>query len=165
MGMPFVWLLGFDVTVEFDEDDEDDEVEDTDDEEFVRWRVLRCMNMLMPRASSDGFIEPDVCPPLTVIHPGRLRFAKLGGFATAVMGMARREMGEAPGGRGQWRWRCRQGQSGAGEFNVLVSRSCSARCWAGAKSSALSKWGLLSTCRGCRGRLCGVVGGLALALR
>jgi hypothetical protein len=131
MGMPFVWLLGLDVTVEVDEFDE---VEDTDDEEFVRWRVFRCMNMLIPRGSSDGFIELDVCPPLTVIHPGRLRFAKLGGFATAVMGMARRErMGEAPGGRGQWRWCCWRYQSGAGELGVLASVSCSARRWAGAR--------------------------------
>jgi hypothetical protein len=96
MGMPFDCGLGWDVTVEVDELDD---VDDTDDEEFVRWRVFRCMNMLIPRASSDGFIEFGGWPPL--IHPGRLRFAKLGGFATAVMETARREMGEAPGDRGQ----------------------------------------------------------------
>lgn len=40
------------------------------------------MNMFIPLASS-AFIEFTVCPPL--IHPGRLRLAKLGGLATAVM--------------------------------------------------------------------------------
>jgi hypothetical protein len=96
MGTPFDCALGLDVTVDVDELDD---VDDTDDEEFVRGSVFRCMNMLIPRASSDGFIEFGGWPPL--IHPGRLRFAKLGGFATAVMETARREMGEAPGDRGQ----------------------------------------------------------------
>ena len=97
MAIPFGCEGGLDVTVEVDELDE---VDDTDDEEFVRWRVLRCMNMLSPLASSDGgFIEFSGWPPL--IHPGRLRFAKLGGFATAVMGKAQGEMDEALGGRGR----------------------------------------------------------------
>lgn len=43
------------------------------------------MNMFIPLASSE-FIEFTICPPL--IHPGRLRLAKLGGLATAVMGKA-----------------------------------------------------------------------------
>jgi hypothetical protein len=94
---PFDCELTLEVTVEVDELDD---VDDTDDEEFVRGRVFRCcMNMLIPLGSSGGFIE-FVCPPL--IHPDRLRFAKLGGFATAVMGSARREMDEAAGGQGHW---------------------------------------------------------------
>lgn len=75
-----------------------DDVDDTDDEEFVRWSVFRGENMVMLLTSS-GFIEPSAWPPL--IHPGRLIFAKLGGFATAVMGKARREMDEAAVGRGR----------------------------------------------------------------
>jgi len=95
--MPFGCEAGLDVTVEVDEPDD---VDDMDDEELVRWRVFRCMNMLTPLASSDGgFIEFSDCPPL--IHPGRLRFAKLGGFATAVMRKARPETGEARGSRGR----------------------------------------------------------------
>jgi len=43
--------------------------------------VLR-PNMLSPLRSS-AFVGLPACPPL--IHPGRLRFAKLGGAATAVM--------------------------------------------------------------------------------
>jgi hypothetical protein len=95
MGTPFGCEAGLDVTVEVDEFDD---VEDTEDEELDRWRGFRCINMLIPRASSgDGFIELSVCAPL--IHPGRFRFAKLGGFATAVMGKAQSTMGEALGGR------------------------------------------------------------------
>jgi hypothetical protein len=83
-----------DVTVEVDEFDD---VDDTDDEEFVRCRVFRCINMLIPLTSSDGFVEFSDCPPL--IHPGRLRFAKLGGVATAVMGNAQQKKAEAARGR------------------------------------------------------------------
>lgn len=62
--------------------------------------------MFFPLASSE-FIEFTICPPL--IHPGRLRLAKLGGLATAVMGKASvvvvvvvvfgRSVGERRGGR------------------------------------------------------------------
>ena len=62
--------------------EEVEDVDDTDDEELVRWMVLPLANMLMPLRSS-AFIEFGVWPPL--IHPGRLRFAKLGGLATAVI--------------------------------------------------------------------------------
>lgn len=51
--MPFGCELGLDVTVDVDEFDD---VDDTDEEEFVRWRVFRCVNMLTPRASSVGSI-------------------------------------------------------------------------------------------------------------
>lgn len=77
MALPLDWAL--EITVEVDELDD---VDDTDDEELVRWMVLR-LNMLFPRWSSE-LIEFRVWPPL--IHPGRLRFEKLGGFATAVIG-------------------------------------------------------------------------------
>lgn len=86
---PLVWGGGLEVTVEADELEV---VDETDDDELDRWSVLRCMNILMARGSSDEFIEFSGWPPL--IHPGRLRFAKLGGFATAVMGAAGRETGE-----------------------------------------------------------------------
>jgi hypothetical protein len=77
--------------------DEFDDVDETDDEEFVRCMVLRvCGNMLMPRRSS-VFIELGAWPPL--IHPGRLRFAKLGGLATAVMGKASRTEAGMDAGR------------------------------------------------------------------
>jgi len=95
MGTPFGCEAGLDVTVEVDEFDD---VDETDDDELDRWRGFRCISMLTPRASSDdGFIELSVCAPL--IHPGRFKFAKLGGFATAVMGKAQVKMGEALGGR------------------------------------------------------------------
>jgi hypothetical protein len=79
VGIELPLVEGFEVTVPVDEFDD---VDDTDDEELVRWMVLRLANMLMPRRSS-AFIEFGVWLPL--IHPGRLRFAKLGGLATAVM--------------------------------------------------------------------------------
>lgn len=84
---PFGCEPGLDVTVDVDELEV---VDDTDEEEFVRWRDLRCvLNMLIPLASSedDEVSVVSDCPPL--IHPGRLRFEKLGGFATAVMRNAR----------------------------------------------------------------------------
>jgi len=77
IGLPFV--EAFEVMVPVDEFDD---VDETDDEELVRCMVLRFANMLMPRRSS-AFIEFGVWLPL--IHPGRLRFTKLGGLATAVM--------------------------------------------------------------------------------
>jgi hypothetical protein len=77
MALPLDWAL--EITVEVDELED---VDDTDDEELVRWMVLR-LNMVFPRWSS-ALIEFRVWPPL--IHPGRLRFEKLGGFATAVIG-------------------------------------------------------------------------------
>ena len=92
MEMPLGWPPALDVTVDVDELDD---VDDTDDDEFVRWSVFRGMNMLF-LVTSDGVIF--TWPPL--IHPGLLRFAKLGGFATAVMGKTRGEMSEALDGRG-----------------------------------------------------------------
>jgi len=75
--------LALEVTVVTDEADEVEEVEDTEDDELERWRVLRVgANMLIPLASS-ALTGPSDCPPL--IHPGRLRFEKLGGLATAVI--------------------------------------------------------------------------------
>lgn len=82
MGLPLVGAFEVMVPV-----DEFDDVDDTDDDELVRWMVLRLANMLMLRRSS-AFIEFGVWLPL--IHPGRLRFAKLGGLATAVMRKASR---------------------------------------------------------------------------
>ncbi len=102
---PLVWGPGWEVTVEADELEV---VDETDDDELDRWRVLRCINMLMPRGSSDGFIEFSGWPPL--IHPGRLRLAKLGGFATAVMGTAGRETDEG-------------GEGGRCDARCLLSRS------------------------------------------
>lgn len=77
MELPLGWA--FEVTVDVDEFDD---VDDTEDEELVRWRVFRDMNMFIPLTSSelDAF---DICPPL--VHPGRLKLAKLGRLATAVM--------------------------------------------------------------------------------
>lgn len=66
------------MAVEVEEAEEDEAIED---EELDREMVLRGTNM--PRMSS-GFIALSVCPPL-MPHAGRFRFAKLGGFATAVM--------------------------------------------------------------------------------
>lgn len=78
--VPFTgWVFALDVTVEVEPLDD---VDDTDDDEFVRWRVLRAMNMFISLASFD-LIEFSDWPPL--IHPCRLRSAKLGGLATAVM--------------------------------------------------------------------------------
>lgn len=88
---PFACEFALDVTVDVDELDA---VDDTDDEEFVRWRVFRGMNMVTPLTSSDELIEFSDWPPL--IHPGRLRFVKLGGLATAVMRM---EAGDSGRGR------------------------------------------------------------------
>lgn len=84
-GMEFPLVGAFEMMVPVDEFED---VDDTDDEELVRWIVLRPANMLMPLRSS-AFIEFGVGPPL--IHPGRLRFAKLGGLATAVMRRASRK--------------------------------------------------------------------------
>jgi hypothetical protein len=92
MEMPLGWPPALDVTVDVDEFDD---VDDTDDDELVRWSVFRGMNMLF-LVTSDGVMF--TWPPL--IHPGLLRFAKLGGFATAVMGKTRGEMSEALDGRG-----------------------------------------------------------------
>lgn len=75
----FPLVCEFEITVDVDEVEP---VDDTDDEELVRWMVLR-PNMLVPRKSS-AFIELVVWP--TLAHPDRLRFEKLGGAATAVMG-------------------------------------------------------------------------------
>lgn len=98
MGTPFACEVALDVTVDVDELDD---VDDTDDEELERWRVFRGMNMVIPLTSS-ALIEFSVWPPL--IHPGRLRFVKLGGLATAVMGTARRGVSER-GGDGRRRGR------------------------------------------------------------
>lgn len=103
MGLPFpfpllVVLLGLplvgavetepvEVTVEVDEEDAVDEI---DDDELDRCRDFRDMNMFI--LLSSGFIEFSDWPPS--VHPGRLRFAKLGGFATAVIETSGR------GGRG-----------------------------------------------------------------
>lgn len=81
LGLPLVGAVEtepVEVTVEVDEEDA---VDETDDEEFDRCRAFRDMNMFI--LLSSGFIEFSDWPPL--IHPGRLRFAKLGGFATAVI--------------------------------------------------------------------------------
>lgn len=91
LALPLVVLLGLpmplvgavetepvEVTVEADEEDA---VDETDDEEFDRCKDFRDMNMFI--LLSSGFVEFSDWPPLS--HPGRLRFAKLGGFATAVI--------------------------------------------------------------------------------
>jgi len=78
-GMAFPPGGGLEVTVDTDEFDA---VDETDEDEFVRWSGLRGMNMLIPLPSSE-FIALRDWPPL--IHPARLRFARLGGLATAVM--------------------------------------------------------------------------------
>lgn len=62
-----------------------EDVDETDDDEFDRGRVLRGMGMFTPLASSELIVLRS-WPPF--IHPGRLRFGKLGGLATAVMGTA-----------------------------------------------------------------------------
>lgn len=83
------------------EEEDVDELEEMEEDELVRWMFLRVANM--PRGSSE-LIELSDCPPLTP-HCGRLRFDRLGGFATAVMENASgeaptMEMGCVDGGRG-----------------------------------------------------------------
>jgi hypothetical protein len=75
-GVPFDWDP-FVATVVVDELEE---VDDTDEDEFVRCRGRRVVNM--PRTSS-GFIDREG-PPLTP-HADRLSGGKEGGLATAVI--------------------------------------------------------------------------------
>jgi len=82
------------VTVEVDEEDA---VDETDDEEFDRCKDFRDMNMFI--LLSSGFVEFSDWPPLS--HPGRLRFAKLGGFATAVI-ETRPGVDRERGALGEW---------------------------------------------------------------
>jgi hypothetical protein len=92
--------MGFPLTEAFEvmvPVDEFEDVDETDDDELVRWMVLRLPNMLIPLRSS-AFIEFGVWPPL--IHPGRLRFAKLGGVATAVMRKSSRKEAGSKAGHG-----------------------------------------------------------------
>lgn len=113
-GRPLAWeLLALEVTVEVDEFDDVDETDDTDDDELERGSVFRGMNMVIPLTSSE-FPVPSVCPPL--IHPDRLMFAKLGGFATAVMG-------EDAAGDG-----ARQRAAGAGDEKTASRRGCRYCC-------------------------------------
>jgi len=80
------------------------------------------------RASSE-FIEFRVWPPL--IHPCRLRFAKLGGLATAVMGTAWREwvdFGEGGGRPEKTRRRWPSGVQGRGRGRARGSLS-DRRCY------------------------------------
>lgn len=84
LGLPLVGAVEtepVEVTVEVDEVDEEDAVDAIDDEELDRCKDFRDMNMFI--LLSSGFIEFSDWSPF--IHPGRLRFAKLGGFATAVI--------------------------------------------------------------------------------
>jgi hypothetical protein len=81
MDVPFACELEV-ATVAAEEAEEADEAEDMEEEELLRCKLLRGMNM---RLISSGFMAPAFPPPPLTLHAGRLCCVKVGGLATAVM--------------------------------------------------------------------------------
>lgn len=72
------------VEVDVDVDDEDDDEDPTEDDELVRWRLFRGMNIR--DTSSVLMLSRFPCPLVVECHAARGTGWKLGGGATAVMG-------------------------------------------------------------------------------